>query len=408
MTNQQASFRIGIATERIPARTGVAHYVAYLDEALRANAQHGQVVVGPKFAPPEAGSPNLLRVQLRKIGLLRRLRRLLRANDVRRGTRYWRDLASDVICVVPHVFADDEGIMDEFYATLTKRRLIWVIHDLHGFHFPDQWPAGHLAVMHRRFRSLSECAAGVIVHNGFTAADVHEKLGIAREKIAIVGLPCFFSLETYVGLKERDTEVLKKLGISSPYALWASSSTYSHKNHERLLQAWRILLDRGHRLQLVCTGAKEPRWEAVNACIRQLGLQSSVCFTDLISDSEMATILRNAHLAVCPTLFEGGGPGPAAEAVMASIPLAASNIPQVQQLFDDRPDMIVSFDPTRPEAIAAAVETIIGDYPAAMRRAIGARAEYSKMRTWEITAHGYWSAIEQAVSRSLRLAGQGG
>ncbi len=38
--------------------------------------------------------------------------------------------------------------------------------------------------------------------------------------------------------------------------LWASSSTYSHKNHERLLHAWRILVDRNHPLQLVCTGTR--------------------------------------------------------------------------------------------------------------------------------------------------------
>jgi glycosyltransferase involved in cell wall biosynthesis len=304
----------------------------------------------------------------------------------------------DVIALLPHVVIADEGELNSYYAAIAERRLVWVIHDLHGYHFPDQWRKEHLALMRRRFRLLSKRVTWVIVHNEFTADDVVEKLAISREKISIVGLPALISREEHASTIEPDTEVLARHRITQPYALWASSSTFSHKNHERLLEAWSILSDRGHGLQLVCTGARGPRWEQVSARIASLRLEDSVCFTDNISDADMAAILRNAHLAVCPTLFEGGGPVPAAEAVMASIPVAASDIPQVRQLFDDREDLISFFDPMRPEAIAAAVEQIVVDYETVKRRADFARSEYGRMRTWEKTAKAYWNAIERAVS----------
>jgi glycosyltransferase involved in cell wall biosynthesis len=381
-------------------------YVARLDEAMRLCACAHHRIVTPNFVPIVVPvlQPSPLRRLLRSVRPLRwfilRVRRFMYPKwpKAKKWARKWRNMPGDVLCLLPQVIINDEGKLDPYYDAIAARRFVWVIHDLHGYHFPDQWDEVHLTTMRRRFRFLSERAAAIIVYNEFTASDVSQKLGIPRERIFIIRTAPLLSINSYQATVETVDEVLAKLGITRPYALWASSSTLSHKNHERLLQAWRIILDHGHHLQLVCTGIKAPpRWEKVRACILDLGLEHSVRFTGVIGESELAIVLHNAHIAVCPTLFEGGGSGPASEAIMASIPLAVSDIPQIRQHFNDREDLFQFFDPTRPDAIAQAVEAILFDYDTAKQRAEWARAECLTMQTWEMTAREYWRAIEQAA-----------
>jgi glycosyltransferase involved in cell wall biosynthesis len=402
--------RVGIAAETISGGS-LLSYTARLDEAMRRCSSDHHFLVTPRFVstpglvqPATAPfTPTRMRRLLRRVPMLRWLVRRVRRSkhpkfpEAKNWATKWRSMPGDIICLVPHVIIDDGGELDSYYDAITARRFIWVIHDLHGYHFPDQWDEDHLTRMRRRYGSLSKRATAIIVHNEFTALDVSQRLGIQRERIAVVRLPHILSTNSHRAHVKAEDDVLANLGIRRPYGLWASSSTFSHKNHERLLHAWRILLDHGHSIQLVCTGAKGPRWEQVNACILNLRLEDSVCFTDVIDESQLAIVLNNAQLAVCPTLFEGGGSGPASEALMASIPLAASDIPQIRQYFNDRKDLFSLFDPARPDSIANAVEDILLNYDSAKQRAEWARAEYSAMQTWEMTASEYWRAIEQAA-----------
>jgi glycosyltransferase involved in cell wall biosynthesis len=408
---QRSALRIGIASETTTIGS-LGHYVACLDEAMKSCASTHQAIVTPKLFPPATQSiqaatpaqPGKLRAWLREIAPLRDGVRWVRRRihpqwpQAREWARKWRKMPQHVIVLLPHLIISDGGELDCYYSAIADRRFVWVIHDLHGYHFPDQWHDVHLSLMNRRHKFLSERAAGFIVHNEFTRADAADKLSISPERISVVRIAPIFSPDSYLGTKQADADVLARLGIRQPYALWASSSTLSHKNHECLLEAWRIFLDRGYKLQLVCTGMRLPRWEQVSARIADLRLESFVHFTDSIPNEDMAAVLRNAHLAVCPTLFEGGGSGPASEAILASIPLAVSDIPQVrQQLFGLREGLVHYFDPSRPDDIAAAVEAILRDYNDSKCRAEQARLDYSTMQTWEMTARGYWNAIERAA-----------
>ena len=409
---EKSPLRTGFAAETIDTPCSLHSYSERLDEAMRlcANA-HQQIytpIIGPAILQANVQvsrpfKPSLLRRVLRKIRPVQWIyRRFINPRlewpNAKKWARKWRNMPKDVVCILPHVVIFDGGELDVYYDAIAHRRFIWVIHDLHGYHFPDQWIEDQLTRMRRRFQFLSERATGIIVHNEFTALDVSQKLGIPRERISVIRLAPLLSINSQRAPVEMEDEVLAKFGITRPYALWASSSTYSHKNHERLLQAWRIIQDHGHHLQLVCTGHKGPRWAKVNACILDQGLEHLVRFTGVISESELAIVLHNAHIAVCPTLYEGGGCGPANEALMASIPLAASDIPQIRQYFNDREDLFQFFDPTSPNAIAQAVEAILLlDYDTAKRHAEWARSEYLAMQKWEMTAREYWRAIEQAV-----------
>ncbi len=398
--------RVAIAAETITGG-GLAHYTEDLDNALRTFARSHQEVMGGAFHSPlltPGGSVRgRIKSSLKRIPLIGPLLRRLGAPrkppawaEANQWTKQWNSMPKDVIAIVPHVVFHDAGELDAYYAAIANRRFVLVIHDLHALHYPDQWRPADIERMKMRFTFLCSRASRIIVHNEFTAHDVAQKLGVDLKRISIVLLPAFFSEATFSASAVGDHDRLARMGIDKPYALWASSSTFSHKNHSTLLKAWRLIQERGHRIELVCTGAREPRWNIIKACIDSEHLQSAVRFTGIIGDKELATLLRNAHLAICPTLFEGGGPGPAAEAMMAGIPLTVSDIPQCRQLFNMRTDLCTFFDPYDPAAIADAVEEILHNYDKAAERARFARNEYRSMRTQQSAANEYWWAVEEA------------
>lgn len=403
--SERKTTRVAIAAETITGG-GLAHYTEDIDRSLREYASAGQQVEGSIFnaAASRSAKPGLnLKGLLKKTPLLVKLVRYLRSkrkpspwSEAAAWAQRWRAMPGEVIAVIPHIVIHDNGELSDYYAVLAERSFVLIIHDLHALHYPDQWRPRDVARMKERFGFLSSRASQIIVHNEFTAQDVVEKLGIERSRITVVLLPAFFSEASFAGSIRKDSAVLAKLGIQKPYALWASSSTFAHKNHLTLLHAWRLLRDRGCNIQVVCTGSKEPRWETIQAAIEAEKLGSCVCFTGIVTDAELAAIMRNAHLAICPTLFEGGGPGPAAEAVMAGIPLTLSNIPQCRELFNLRTDLCSFFDPYDALAIADAVENIVQNYTEAKQRASFAREEYAVMRTQQTAALQYWQAVERA------------
>jgi glycosyltransferase involved in cell wall biosynthesis len=307
----------------------------------------------------------------------------------------WERVADEVICLLPHVVCIDRGRLDAYYGRLAERNPVWVIHDLHALHFPDQWDAypGAVEMHEKRFALFAQAARRVIVHNEFTRHDAAQRLNIPPEKMDVIYLPPLQAGR--LAKRPEHAEVLANLGIRPPYALWASSSTFAHKNHERLLRCWKALADRGSRVQLVCTGGRGPRWERVSALIDDLGLAGQAIFTGPLPLESMRIVTAGAHIAVCPTLFEGGGSGPAAEAVLHGVPVCCSRIPQLREQFDNRDDLCHWFDPLDEEDMARGVSGVLDNYPAALQHAARAADEYPRMRSWSAVAESYWRVLER-------------
>jgi glycosyltransferase involved in cell wall biosynthesis len=310
--------------------------------------------------------------------------------------RAWRSVDARTVCLLPNVVCADEGRLDDYYAVLSARPLVLVIHDLNALHFPEQADPPLAETLLRRGRSLVACARRIIVHNDYTKTDVCRRLGADPAKVAVARLPSLLPKCRPEALPPAE-KLLEELGIRRPYALWASSSTFGHKNHDRLLRAWRMVRERGDQIQLVCTGSKAPRWKDLERLIADLGLRDCVVFTGTLSLEAMWVVLANAALAVCPTLFEGGGSGPVAEAIMMRVPVACARIPQIQEQLDLREDLCQWFDPLDEGAIADAVATLRKFPQAASDRARHAATVYPALRSWEEVARIYWEQLDAAA-----------
>jgi glycosyltransferase involved in cell wall biosynthesis len=88
----------------------------------------------------------------------------------------------------------------------------------------------------------------------------------------------------------------------------------------------------------------------------ELGIGGRVLLTGFVPDEELALIYQAADLAVCPSLYEGYGL-PVAEASACGAPAIASNTSSLVELVAPG----ATFNPRRPESIAAAMAAALTD-----------------------------------------------
>jgi glycosyltransferase involved in cell wall biosynthesis len=306
---------------------------------------------------------------------------------------WWKKQNPETCVLLPHIPLDPA--VKPYYRALMRCRLIWVIHDLHPFFIPEAWNDHALKMCGTVLPELARKARHIIVHNNFTKESAVKYLGADPAKMTVIRLPHIMNL-TSSGDSASDAAVLASLGVRKPYALWASSTTILHKNHERLIKAWvRVQQWADLPIQLVCSGNKQPRWNELAPLLETVRNDAEILFTDTVSKSTLQVLLRNAKLAVCPTLFEGGGCGPAMEAAHAGIPVVCSDIPQIKEQYDQREDLCRFFDPRSEASIAEAVLVALRNETES--RAIAERAKnwVQKNRTWDDVAREYWQVIRR-------------
>ncbi|MDX6516629.1 MAG: hypothetical protein QOH73_2295, partial [Gaiellaceae bacterium] len=98
------------------------------------------------------------------------------------------------------------------------------------------------------------------------------------------------------------------------------ANPWPHKNHARLLEAFRLLRQRHPELRLVLTGTghAEPAPDGVEIAGR-------------VPEAELVSLYRRAAAVVFPSLYEGFGQPPL-EALACATPVACSDIPPLREV----------------------------------------------------------------------------
>ena len=145
----------------------------------------------------------------------------------------------------------------------------------------------------------------------------------------------------------------------------------TEKGHDVLLAALPIILRRVPSARLVIAGAGPAR----SALVRQaaaLGITDRVELAGAVDD--ILALLRRAAVLAHPSRREALGTA-VLEAMAASVPVVASRTGGLIELLDGGAGLLV--EPDDPEALAAALLTVLLDPEAAARRAATARARVS-------------------------------
>lgn len=154
-------------------------------------------------------------------------------------------------------------------------------------------------------------------------------------------------------------EFLSKKGLKRKQYLLYPANFWEHKNHEMLLLAFSLALERniGEEVSLVFTGAPNNRAQRLRKIVKSMGLGDKVRFLDYLDRSDFLHLMEGAKGLIFPSLYEGFGM-PVIEAMAMGVPVACSNSTSLPEVVGGA---AILFDPKKPEEISSAMISLAQD-----------------------------------------------
>lgn len=240
------------------------------------------------------------------------------------------------------------------------------IHDLILRHFATR-RASTLEPLIYRFKNIAykiviwlaiKRAKKIITVSEYVKNDVIRCFGVKLKKVAVTyeGAPEKNFL--FPGLKYK----LKEFGIAGHYLLYVGNA-YPHKNLERLIKAFEILVGNFKKeLQLVLVGEEDYFYqrleeEARDSILINPEIIDRLIFTDFVSDEDLWLLYQNAALYVFPSLCEGFGLPPL-EAMSWGVPVVSSGATCLPEVLGGA---AIYFDAQNPQDMAEKINQVLTD-----------------------------------------------
>jgi glycosyltransferase involved in cell wall biosynthesis len=175
---------------------------------------------------------------------------------------------------------------------------------------------------------------------------------------------------------------LENCGIKKPYLLYVGNA-YPHKNLERLIEAFGILVnDYKKDFQLVLVGEDDYFYRRLKlsntSILTSMIVSARVVFAGFVPDKELAIFYQNASAYAFPSLCEGFGLPPL-EAMACGVPVVCSGATCLPEILDSA---ALYFDPHDPKDMAEKINQVLSDE--GLRRALLIRGfEQIKKYSWQ-------------------------
>ncbi|HEY4677994.1 MAG TPA: glycosyltransferase family 1 protein [Candidatus Angelobacter sp.] len=199
----------------------------------------------------------------------------------------------------------------------------------------------------------------IITSSECSKRDIVAHLGVPEEKVVVIHDGCDQSL---FNANPPDVAALAalraRLGIEKPYLLH-HGTIQPRKNLNRLIEAFRLMLANNADLDLDLVLAGRRGWasdDIVNMAAESSG-RGRVILTGTLDDTELALLIKDASLAIVPSLYEGFSL-PMVEAMSCGVPTIASNTSCLPEISGNA---LAYFDPLSFEAMAACMQKVLRD-----------------------------------------------
>ena len=212
---------------------------------------------------------------------------------------------------------------------------------------------------------------------------------INEAKTATIYLPVNIPKGIHDHLLSEKT-IREKFRIKKQYIFYPTQ-VRPYKNVKVLVEAVSILHERGYDIDLVLTGNPSDVPD-VEIAINQLKLKDVVMSLSNVTEYELYSLYRYAAMSAVPTLFEGGFPWQACEALFMDAPLVLSDIPVVRERIkilgmDPQNCGIRLFDPKDAMELAIAMEQVLLD----RETALASQMEFKE----KLLSYSWFDAVEK-------------
>ena len=188
---------------------------------------------------------------------------------------------------------------------------------------PDIGPRNEMHV-ERVFIPALQKAFKIIVPNNAAIIELESlyKVGIAGSRYSVI--PFSFSQNTNPD-SEFELSVLGQLGVPESF-LFMPAGFWPHKNHRVLIDAVRILNQRGFRLNVVMTGPDRGNYNYIENLIKKFDLKEQFSYLGFVDREKLLTLYRNASAMVFASIV-GPNNYPPIEAASLGCPVILSDLP---------------------------------------------------------------------------------
>lgn len=256
---------------------------------------------------------------------------------------------------------------------------ILVIYDLQHVNQPRNFPRMYLFFLKTIIYLSARSADGILTISGQVKKDIIAQYGIRADKITIAHLAVDHD-QFFPRSSDTPSSLRAKYHLPDRYLLTAAA-LLPHKNHARLLQAFKEVVKELPGIKLVLTGAWDKGQDTIAGLISASDLQKDVILLGWVPFEDIPFLYREAELFIFPSLHEGFGL-PVLEAMASGVPVVCS---QIEPLVEIAGNAALLVDPYDPTAIMRGMLSVLKD-KALRLRLIEEGINRAKTFTWERTA----------------------
>lgn len=246
------------------------------------------------------------------------------------------------------------------------RKFVVTIHDLIHHDFKDESVTtknpffykikrfGYHKIINHAIKNSQK----ILVPSNFIKQQIIERFKISSQKIVVTYEAAEEEYERISNFKlDRfpSGKQISNLEKKNPFLLYVGNA-YPHKNLNKLLDALKILTGESQpKLVLVCP--RDVFWHRLLNAVKERDLEGRVEMKGYLEPEELNKLLRKSSAYICPSLSEGFGI-PGLNAMAVGLPVVASNIPVLREVYDDA---ALYFDPADPKDIANKIIQAVSD-----------------------------------------------
>lgn len=226
-------------------------------------------------------------------------------------------------------------------------------------------------------RRAAERSDRIIAVSEFTAGQVHELLGVERDRIRVIAHGCGRELRARPDPVKRERMILFVGAIQKRKNVAALVRAF-----ERLEPGWKLVLAGS-----VGFGGPE-----IVDTVQRSARRSEIELPGYVSDAALENLYARASVFAFPSLAEGFGI-PVLEAMARGVPVLTSNGSALREIAGDAALLV---DPGDPESLLEGLRRITAD--AALREGLARRGyERSALYSWETAVDRTWDVYQELL-----------
>lgn len=215
--------------------------------------------------------------------------------------------------------------------------------------FPDDIGVNISKARDMHYKNVCKYSKYILVDSFIGKSHVLENFSVKNNKIIVLPFVAPSYVKEYNNTKI-DKDIINKYSLPNEFIFYPAQF-WSHKNHNCLLEAIKILFKQGIYINAVFVGSKKEAYNKIVASIHNLNLKEQIYILDYVSNEDIIALYKCSQALVMPTFF---GPTniPPLEAFALGCPVIISDIYGHREQLDDA---ALFFNPNNPKELASKI-----------------------------------------------------